>query len=79
MYEFNDDDCDCRISYIIAYHENDKWHHVLGYSSIVKAKEELEKIMSRNPSVEYGIFQKIENITMNQLSLDFVDYMCKED
>lgn len=74
MLVFKDGDMYTKIRYVIAYFSEIKgnWYHYLDFPDIDTAKLELEKAKKRKPNVKYGLFEKIEQKTINQLTKDFI-------
>ena len=67
MLVFKDKDTHTEIRYVIAYYARNSWYHYLDFPNIDDAKEQLEKARKRNPNRRYGLFEEIEQVTINKL------------
>ena len=72
MRVFNDNETHTEIRYVIAHFEKSQWYHYLDFSNIEDAKEQLEKIRKIHPNMKLGIFEKIEQATINMLDEEFI-------
>ncbi len=65
MIVFNDKETHTEIRYVIAYHAKNSWYHYLDFPNIDDAKEHIAKVRERIPNRRYGLFEKIEQVTVN--------------
>lgn len=72
MRVFNDNETYTEIRYVIALFTQSRWFHYLDFSNIEDAKEKLEEIRKTNPNMKLGIFEKIEQATINMLDEEFI-------
>ena len=72
MLVFNDNETHTEIRYVIAHFEKSRWYHYLDFPNIDDAKEHLEKIRKIHPNMKFGIFEKIEQATINMLNEEFI-------
>ena len=72
MYMFNDNETHTEIRYVIAHFEKSRWYHYLDFPNIDDAKEHLEKVRKIHPNMKFGIFEKIEQATINMLNEEFI-------
>lgn len=72
MLVFKDKDTHTEIRYVIAYYAKNSWYHYLDFPNIDDAKGQLEKARKRNPNRRYGLFEKIEQATINKLDEEFL-------
>ena len=67
---FKDQEIHIEIRYVIAYYAKNHWYHYLDYPNIDDAKEQLEKIRKQNHNMKFGLFEKIEQISVNKIEKD---------
>ena len=67
MLIFNDNEIHTEIRYVIAIYSKSKWYHYLDFPNIKDAKEHLEKVRKIHPDIEFRVFEKIEQATVNML------------
>lgn len=72
MMVFNDNETYTEIRYVIAYFARSRWFHYLDFPNIEDAKEKLEEIRKIHPNMKLGIFEKIEQATINMLNEEFI-------
>ena len=72
MFVFNDNETHTEIRYVIAHFAQSRWFHYLDFSNIDDAKEHLEKVRKIHPNMKLGIFEKIEQETINMLDEEFI-------
>ena len=72
MIVFNENETHTEIRYVIARFEKSRWYHYLDFSNIEDAKEKLKKIRKIHPNMKLGIFEKIEQKTINMLDEEFI-------
>ena len=67
MLIFNDNETHTEIRYVIAKYSKSKWYHYLDFPNIEDAKEHLETVRKIHPDIEFRVFEKIEQATVNML------------
>lgn len=67
MKEFNNGDSRSRVVYVVAYRENDKWQHEVGTLSLKESLKRLNKLRVQNPDKEYGLFMRVERMSIKQI------------
>ena len=67
MLVFKDKEAHTEIRYVIAHYSKKSWYHYLDFPNIDDAKEHITKLRKRNPNMNYGLFEKIEHVTVNKL------------
>ena len=72
MFVFRDNDTHTEVRYVIARFSKSKWYHYLDFPNIEDAKEKLEEVRKAHPDIEFGIFEKIEQVTINILDEEFI-------
>ena len=72
MLIFNDGETHTEIRYVIARFSKSKWYHYLDFPNIEDAKEKLEEVRKAHPNIEFGIFEKIEQVTINMLDEEYI-------
>lgn len=72
MLVFNDNETHTEIRYVIARFEKSRWYHYLDFPNIDDAKEHLDKVRKIHPNMNLGIFEKIEQATINMLDEEFI-------
>ena len=72
MIVFNDNETHTEIRYVIARFAQSRWYHYLDFSNIADAKENLEKVRKIHPNMKLGIFEKIEQATINMIDEKFI-------
>ena len=72
MMVFNDNETHTEIRYVIAHFAQSRWYHYLDFPNIHDAKENLEKIRKIHPNMKLGIFEKIEQATVNMIDEKFI-------
>lgn len=72
MLVFNDNETHTEIRYVIARFEKSQWYHYLDFPNIDDAKEHLGKVRKIHPNMKLGIFEKIEQATINMLDEEFI-------
>ena len=72
MLVFKDKDVRTEIRYVIAYYSKNSWYHYLDFPNIDDAKEHLELARKNNPNRVYGLFEKIEQTTVNKLDEEYL-------
>lgn len=72
MLIFKDKDTHTEVRYVIAYYANNTWYHYLDLPNIDDAKEQLKNARIRKPHVKYGLFEKIEQVTVNKLDEEYL-------
>ena len=72
MFIFNDNETHTEIRYVIARYSKSQWYHYLDFPNIEDAKEHLDKAREAHPDIKFGIFEKIEQSTVNMLDEEFI-------
>ena len=72
MLVFNDKETHAETRYVIAKYSKSRWYHYLDFPNIEDAKEHLEKVRKVHPDSKFGIFEKIEQATINMLDEEFI-------
>ena len=72
MLVFNDNETHTEIRYVIAKYSKSRWYHYLDFPNIEDAKEHLDKMRKAHPDSKFGIFEKIEQATINMLDEEFI-------
>ena len=72
MLIFKDNETHTEIRYVIAYYAKNSWYHYLDFPNIDDAKEHLESVRKKHPYRVYGLFEKIEKATINQLDEEYL-------
>ena len=72
MLIFNDNETHTEIRYVIAKYSKSRWYHYLDFTNIEDAKEHLDKMRKAHPDSKFGIFEKIEQVTINMLDEEFI-------
>lgn len=67
MRVFNDGDSNSRVIFVVAYREDNRWCHNVGYTSLKEAMKNLNKLRVQNPDKEYGLFMRVERISIKQI------------
>lgn len=67
MRVFNDGDSNSRIVYVVAYREDDVWHHEIGSLGLKESLKRLNKLRVQNPDKEYGLFMRVERMSIKQI------------
>lgn len=72
MYIFRDNETHTEVTYVIARFSKSRWYHYYDFPNIEDAKEKLEEVRKAHPESKFGIFEKIEQATVNMLSEEFI-------
>ena len=75
MLIFNDNEIHTEVRYVIARYSKSRWYHwyhYLDFLNIEDAKEHLDKVRKAHPDSKFGIFEKIEQATINMLDEEFI-------
>lgn len=72
MFVFKDNETHTEIRYVIAHFEKSQWYHYLDFPNIEDAKDNLEKVRKMHPNMKFGLFEKIEQSTINMLDENFI-------
>lgn len=72
MLIFKEKETHTEIRYVIAYYSKKSWYHYLDFPNIDDAKEHIAKLRERNPNMNYGLFEKIEHVTISKIDEEYI-------